>query len=49
MSTSLWKVATRQRTTEAVAEGIAILRGTSDKGQTSDSHQWLVNITLEKE
>ena len=74
------RVTVTQRTTGAVATGIAILRGTgelqtwevraktrgkasfepgpatavaiaitSDKGQTSDSHQWLVNITLEKE
>ena len=74
------RVTVTQRATGAVAEGIAILRGTgelqtwevraktrgkasfepgpatavaiaitSDKGQTSDSHQWLVNITLEKE
>ena len=71
------RVTVTQRTTGAVAQGIAILRGTgelqtwevraktrgkasfepgpatavaiaitSDKGQTSDSHQWLVNITL---
>ena len=71
------RVTVTQRATGAVAEGIAILRGTgelqtwevraktrgkasfepgpatavalaitSDKGQTSDSHQWLVNITL---
>ena len=72
------RVTVTQRTTGAVAEGIAILRGTgalqhwevqartrgkatfepgpatavaigvtSDRGQTSDAHQWLVNITLE--
>jgi hypothetical protein len=71
------RVTVTQRTTGAVAEGVAILRGTgevqeweilaetlgkasfkpgpatavaiaitSDKGQTSDAHQWLVNITL---
>ena len=71
------RVTVTQRATGAVAQGIAILRGTgelqtwevrantrgkasfepgpatavaiaitSDKGQTSDSHQWLVNITL---
>jgi hypothetical protein len=73
------RVTVTQRTTGAVAEGIAILRGTgelqhwevqaktrgkasfdagpatavaigvtSDRGQTTDAHQWLVNITLEK-
>ena len=71
------RVTVTQRTTGAVADGIAILRGTgelqqwevkakargkasfepgtatavavavtSDRGQTSDAHQWLVNITL---
>lgn len=71
------RVTVTQRSTGAVADGIAILRGTSelqqwevkvkargkasfepgpatavaiaitsDKGQTSDAHQWLVNITL---
>ena len=71
------RVTVTQRTTGAVAEGIAILRGTgalqhwevqaktrgkasfepgpataaaiaitSDKGQTTDAHRWLVNITL---
>src|SRR5262245_21975169 len=71
------RVKVTQRTTGAVADGIAIFRGTgelqqwevkvkargkasfepgpatavataitSDKGQTSDAHQWLVNITL---
>ena len=74
------RVNVTQRTTGAVADGIAILRGTgelqhweirakargkasfeagpatavaiavtSNRGQTTDAHQWLVNITLEKE